>query len=191
MDPINEIAAAFAKAQLEMQNPVFDSKNPHFRSSYASLASVRNSIVPVLAKHGIAFSQDVTTGDGWVACKTMLLHSGGQSLHYGPTVFPVVKKDAHGYGAAMTYVRRYTAMAIAGVVGDVDDDANASVGNNASVSVTPISASQAESLDEQFEELGVNRAAFMKYFQVASVLDLPADKYIEALNMLENKRNAK
>ena len=91
----------------------------------------------------------------------------------------------------MTYARRYTAMNVTGVVGDADDDANAAVGLNTSNYATPISASQAEGLDEQFEELGVNRAAFMKYFQVASVLDLPSDKYVEALNMLENKRNSK
>jgi len=49
---ICDLAFALAKAQSEMQNPQFDSKNPHFKSSYASLASVRNAVVPVLARNG-------------------------------------------------------------------------------------------------------------------------------------------
>ena len=36
----NELAAALAKAQGAMQAAKFDKVNPHFRSSYASLAAV-------------------------------------------------------------------------------------------------------------------------------------------------------
>src|SRR6185503_5817578 len=61
MDPVNEIAAALAAAQAEMQNPGFDSTNPHFKSKFASLAAVRKSVVPVFAKHGISVTQALTT----------------------------------------------------------------------------------------------------------------------------------
>lgn len=123
---INE---ALAKAQLDMQNPTFDSTNPHFRNKFASLAAVRNAVVPVLAKHGIAMVQDVTsTEDGKVACKTILHHKSGESLTFGPLVLPVSKNDAQGFGSAATYARRYSLMAVAGVVGDDDDDANAATG---------------------------------------------------------------
>ena len=44
-DQINELAAALAKAQAELRNPVFDSQNPHFKSKFASLAQVRETLL--------------------------------------------------------------------------------------------------------------------------------------------------
>lgn len=123
-----EISAALAKAQAEMANPGFDSTNPHFRNRFASLAAVRNAVVPVLAKHGIAMSQDLCSVEGAVSCTTILMHGSGQKLTFGPLVLPVSKNDAQGFGSAATYARRYSLMAVAGVVGDVDDDANDATG---------------------------------------------------------------
>lgn len=127
------IAKALAAAQAEMRNPAFDSQNPHFRNSFASLASVRNAVVPVLAKYGICMTQNLeTTGDGkGVACTTYLTHESGQQMAFGPLVMPASKADAQGFGSAATYARRYSLMAVCGVVGDDDDDANSAVGKPA------------------------------------------------------------
>lgn len=125
------IAKALAAAQAEMSNPRFDSSNPHYRSNFASLASVRNAVVPVLAKHGIAMTQDVQTVEKGVACYTTLWHESGQSLTFGPLVMPASKPDAQGFGSAATYARRYALMAVCGVVGDDDDDANTASGKPA------------------------------------------------------------
>ncbi len=124
---MNEIAKALAAAQLEMSNPRFDSQNPHFRNKFASLASVRNAVVPVLARHGIAMTQNLETTERGIGCTTTLWHESG-SLVFGPLVMPATKPDAQGYGSAATYARRYSLMAVCGVVGDDDDDANAATG---------------------------------------------------------------
>jgi hypothetical protein len=134
-----QISAALAKAQAEMQNPAFDTTNPHFKSRFASLAAVRNATVPVLAKHGIAMSQNLTSGDNSVACTTILMHASGQRLSFGPLVLPVAKADAQGFGSAATYARRYSLMAVCGVVGDDDDDGNAAVVAKPQLTVEPIS----------------------------------------------------
>ena len=128
MDAVNELATALARAQGEMQNPGFDSVNPHFKNKFASLASVRNAVVPILSKHGIFISQNLTTSEGTVSCTTILIHSSGQQLSFGPLTLPVSKNDAQGFGSAATYCRRYALMAVACVVGDVDDDGNAASG---------------------------------------------------------------
>lgn len=121
---LGEIAKALAAAQAEMVNPGFDSQNPHFKSQFASLAAVRNAVVPVLAKHGISTSQDLRTVEGGVACTTILTHASGQQMRFGPLEMPASKQDAQGFGSAATYARRYSLMAVCGVVGDVDDDGN-------------------------------------------------------------------
>lgn len=119
---INELATALAMAQAEMSNPVFDSKNPHFKSSYASLASVRNTVIPVLAKHGLSVIQDVKDVENGVTCVQMLMHKSGQWMQTSGLRVPVDKNNAHGYGSATTYARRFSLMALTCVVGDDDDD---------------------------------------------------------------------
>lgn len=126
----DQIAKALVKAQAEMKNPTFDTTNPHFRNKFASLAAVRNAVVPALNKNGIFVTQDVTTVEGGIACKTILIHESGQTLTFGPLVMPAQKPDAQGLGSATTYAKRYSLQAVCGVVGDEDDDGNAAVGTN-------------------------------------------------------------
>jgi hypothetical protein len=130
---LGSIAKAMAAAQAEMSNPVFDSQNPHFRSRFASLAAVRNAIVPVLAKHGICITQSLeTTGDSkGIACTTYLTHESGQQMAFGPLMIPATKADAMGYGSAATYARRYSLQSVVCVAADEDDDSNAAVGKPA------------------------------------------------------------
>jgi hypothetical protein len=120
----DKIDAALAKAQAEMTNPAFDSTNPHFKSKYASLAAVRNGIIPILAKHGIACVQELLHDEGKVGCATRL-SCAGQWIEFAPFYLPPSKGDAQGYGSASTYARRYSLQAVAGVAGDEDDDGNA------------------------------------------------------------------
>ena len=123
-DTINELAAALAKAQSEMRNPAFDATNPAFRSKFASLAAVRDAVVPPLAKHGLAVTQLACNDEqGRATVETVLMHSSGQWIGSRLTV-PTAKADAHGAGSAITYARRYALMALVGVVGDEDDDGN-------------------------------------------------------------------
>ena len=68
------IAGALAKAQAEMSNPSFDSQNPHFKNRFASLAAVRNAVIPVLSKHGICLTQNIITTETGIECTTTLWH---------------------------------------------------------------------------------------------------------------------
>lgn len=130
-NPVNLLGEALAKAQTEMSNPRFDKTNPHFKNKFASLAAVRDSVVPVLAKQGISVTQDLIRTEGGVSCYTHLIHSSGQRMTFGPLEMPVSKQDAQGFGSAATYARRYHLMAVGCVVGDEDDDANAATGKPA------------------------------------------------------------
>jgi hypothetical protein len=52
-------------------------------------------------------------------------------MAFGPLVMPASKPDSQGLGSAATYARRYALMAVCGVVGDEDDDANSATGKPA------------------------------------------------------------
>lgn len=123
-ESINEIAAALAKAQGAMKNATLNKVNPHFRSKYADLAGIRDTVVPVLAANGIAVVQTMTDGnDGRVYLLTRLLHTSGQWIE---SLCPIqFVGDMQKMGSAITYARRYSLSAICGISADEDDDANA------------------------------------------------------------------
>jgi hypothetical protein len=125
-ESIGALAKALCKAQAEMRNPAFDAQNPHFRSKYASLASVREAVMPVLNKHGLALVQWPLSIEGRAGCLNELMHESGESRRE-VCLLPLEKANAHGAGSCITYARRYSMQSIAGVVADEDDDANASV----------------------------------------------------------------
>jgi hypothetical protein len=125
-ESIKELASALAKAQGELKNPGFDSTNPHFKSKYASLAAVRDAVIPILSRHGLSVVQAPMYEAGMAGCETLLSHSSGEFVS-GVLMLPVDKQNAHGVGSSQTYARRYALMAFAGVVGDEDDDGNAAV----------------------------------------------------------------
>lgn len=166
MNNQGEIAAALAKAQAEMSNPTFDSQNPHFKNRFASLAAVRNAVVPALARNGICLTQNIVTRENEVACTTTLTHASGQQMVFGPLVLPASKADAQGFGSAATYARRYSMMAVAGVVGDDDDDAEAAV-----TSHRPANKQKVKEYAQRFDEAvreGNDRAVYEIHTEIAT-----------------------
>jgi hypothetical protein len=188
MDNINDLAAALAKAQAEMSNPKFDSQNPHFRNKFASLAAVRNAVVPAFSKHGLSVLQNLVTSAEGVACETIILHSSGQSLKLGPLLMPAMKHDAQGLGSAATYARRYSLLAAAGVVGEEDDDAEAAVKTNGKDKAPNITEAQAVDLKALIEEVGETEDRFLKWARINSLQALPASAFPNAVKKLEAKR---
>lgn len=120
--PINEIAAALAKAQGQITFAKKDALNPHFKSRYADLASIWDAVRIPLSSNGIAVVQEVSTKEASVTVRTRLVHSSGQEFSSACT-FPVVQATPQGFGSAITYAKRYSLAAMVGVAQD-DDDAN-------------------------------------------------------------------
>ncbi len=77
-EQINELAAALAKAQGQIQAASRDRENPHFRSRYADLASVWDACRVALSANGLAVVQGPALADRGVSVTTRLLHSSGQ-----------------------------------------------------------------------------------------------------------------
>lgn len=117
-----ELFAALAKAQGEVENASKTSSNPHFRSKYADLAEVLNTVRPVFSKHGLSVTQSTGFDGATVSVCTLIAHSGGGHLSSVASCVPA-KTDAQGIGAATTYLRRYSLAAMAGVAHE-DDDGN-------------------------------------------------------------------
>lgn len=122
-ESIAGLAAALAEAQGEIENASKNASNPAFKSRYADLAEVINTVRPVFASHGLAVVQFPAFADGIVSVETVVTHKSGEWMS-GTASAPVTKQDAQGVGSAITYLRRYSLSAVAGIAQE-DDDGNA------------------------------------------------------------------
>lgn len=120
-ESIKELAKALCAVQGEIEGAKKDSTNPHFRSKYADLTSVWDSIRNPLTNHGLAVSQVADTSERDHVCiETILMHTSGEYIS-GKMTLPVSKPDPQGHGSAITYARRYALAAIVGVCPEDDD----------------------------------------------------------------------
>lgn len=188
----DKIFKALAKAQTEIINAEMDATNPHYGSQYASLDSVMKAIRGPLSKNGIAFFQlpgRKTTDKGdYLSLTTVLAHESGQSIENHFEIYPP-KQDPQGIGSAMTYLRRYAAMAICGIAGAYDDDAE-----GARPEEETISPEEADKILVTADELfGSDADALLdrlcaKIFDVESVPKIPKGQAHVAIRALENQK---
>jgi len=124
-ESVKELATALSKAQGQIKGALKDSANPFFKSKYADLSSVVEAIRTAWSANGLSYVQCVEHSEKQeVAIETVILHSSGEWIACGVLSLPVSKADAQGFGSAMTYARRYSLSAAAGVAPE-DDDGNA------------------------------------------------------------------
>lgn len=126
-DAIDLIAPALLAAQREIANASKDAKNPHYRSSYASLGSVIEATKGPLNKNGISviqsLSNEIAVDTTGLLLRTRLLHTSGQWIE-DCAYSPLPKADPQGVGSATTYLRRYSLAALLCITQE-DDDGNA------------------------------------------------------------------
>lgn len=124
-ESIKELAKALAIAQSDIKGAIKDKSNDFYNSDYADLASCIEASRGPLTKNGLSVVQLVETVNDKMYLTTILMHFSGEFIE-SSTEVATTKKDAQGYGSAITYFRRYCYNAMVGVapVGD-DDDGNA------------------------------------------------------------------
>lgn len=122
-ESIDEIATALSLAQKEMGAALKDAKAHH--GNYADLASVVAAIKEPLALMGLSYTQFPIVNDDSAGVMTVLMHRSGQWMRSYYTL-PLVRRDVHSVGSAITYARRYALQAVAGIPADDDDGDRAS-----------------------------------------------------------------
>jgi hypothetical protein len=119
---IKSISSALCKAQAEYKPIKRNAVNPFFKSRYADLAQVCETLMPLLVKHGISVTQPTDDYDGVTYVQTQFMH--GESGEWIRGKYPVkpIKQDPQAQGSATTYARRYALCAMAGIAVEGDDD---------------------------------------------------------------------
>lgn len=117
---IKQLTQALITFQVKVDTIRKDAKNPFFKSSYASLANILESIKEPLIECGLAVSQFPHGENGLM---TILMHESGEWMGFEYQMRPA-KDDPQGRGSAITYQRRYAIASVLCLNIDEDDDGN-------------------------------------------------------------------
>lgn len=121
---MQNLAAALADFHKQVGSIVKNNSSYNFK--YADLAATLNVVMPVLCENGLVVTQTfMPFEEGSTILRTTLLHSSGESVTSDmpmPTL-PSKGNVMQELGSAITYMRRYSLMAILCLAPE-DDDGN-------------------------------------------------------------------
>ena len=121
---------ALIKAQQEIDHVVQDGNNPFFKSDYATLKEVIDSVKKPLNDNGILLQQESHNCDNGACVETIFYGHGGK-ISTGRVTIPAVKHDPQAFGSALSYAKRYSLLLACGVATKKeDDDAEAAMQRN-------------------------------------------------------------
>lgn len=126
-ETIGSLMKAMHAVQGAVDGVAKDAKNPHFKSRYASLEAVVDTIrKPCQAAGLVVVQAPGAIEDGTISITTMIAHAESGEWIRSTMQVPLSKNDPQGAGSAITYGERYSLMALFNLP-PVDDDGEAAV----------------------------------------------------------------
>ncbi len=176
---------------IKRQKAGFDHKSGGGRTEYsfADLADAVDAAVPALSKWGLSHDWSTDQGDGGLITVTCTLtHEQGHSKKTSLLASPDTtgsKNNLQAIGSTISYLERYTFLAITGLAAKgMDDDAKTVD------TLDTINEEKIADLEALITEVGSNKAAFMRYCKVTDFGQILAKNYRFAVQALEAKRKA-
>jgi len=185
----NEARKAYHKAMAEFKAnpPKIDKdqtvKYKEVKYSHASLANVTEKINEALSKCGLSASWS-TKQNGAVIVTCKITHVQGHSEETSlsaPADVTGSKNPIQAIGSTITYLERYTLLALTGLATyEQDDDAK-------DIDVKFIDEKQLNNIVDLLASLDVGQAKFCKFMKVEKLEDIPASDYQKAIVSLDAK----
>lgn len=116
-----ELHASLVKAIAETQDVHADSTNPFHKNKYASLSAHLAVVKPIFAKHGLAVLQFPTSSNNSIGVTTTIIHKSGAQIMDSITIPVGENVKGQEAGSIISYLRRYSLAAIAGIATEDDD----------------------------------------------------------------------
>lgn len=158
------------------------------RYNHATLANVTEKINEALSKHGLSASWTTKQTDQvFVTCKITHILGHSEETTLSALADGTGSKNAiQAIGSTITYLERYTLLALTGLATyDMDDDAQ-------SIGVEYISEQQLSTVIDILVGLGMDTPAkqkpFLDYIGAESLEKIPTAKYQQAIEALKQKK---
>jgi len=157
--------------------------------NHASLANVTQKINSSLSKHGLSAGWKVSQADKQITVTCTITHRLGHSESTSLSASPDdsgSKNPIQAVGSTISYLERYTLLALTGLAThEIDDDGKSSNGEPAY-----ITTDQAIELNDLLKETAADIKKFLEYVSSESVEKIPATSYNKALIALKSKQKA-
>ena len=185
------IVSALAAALPELESAKKNKANPAFKSRYADLAAVIDALEPI-RNHGLWYLQRAIENENGAQIETIYIHTSGETLSAGTTFMPATKKDAQGFGSALSYCRRYGLQTAFGLATE-DDDGNAAVKASQSRQSAPEKVNDAQwaALVQLTEATGTDAGKLCQAYSAASLKDFTPEQFNQAKAILEKRLKEK
>lgn len=125
--PETTLAQALLAFQAEGVKLQKDKINPAFKSRYLSGEGLFSHVMPVLNACELVLMQMPCLVEGVPSLTTRIIHANTGDSIESTMPLTIDKQGTQGFGAALTYARRYALMSMLGLVADEDTDGNVPV----------------------------------------------------------------
>jgi len=156
--------------------------------THASLANVTRKINDGLSKHGLSAGWSTKQENGNITVTCKITHKMGHSEETSLTAAPDnsgSKNAIQAIGSAISYLERYTILALCGLAtADMDDNGN-------TTEVKYITEDQLIAIQNLMMETNSDEKKFLAYLKIDKLEEMPAGLYGKALAALEKKKGKK
>lgn len=157
--------------------------NPFFKSKFAGLNQVLDMIKPVLALNNFILYQIPVYREGKNILKTVVRHISGEVLESEIELVAKDSTDPQKLGSAITYMRRYSLVAMFNLQAE-DDDGNSASGND---KPSLSSDKQREMIVRLANEKGSSLTQITEYYKVTKLPELTSSQASDCIEMLKKK----
>lgn len=183
-----EAMTAFKAAPPEIEknkHVKFDTLKGKTEYDHATLDNVIEKINSALSEHGLSASWTTKQENGNVTVTCRISHVLGHFEETSLTASPDQsggKNSIQALGSTVTYLERYTVLALTGLATKGMDDDGQGV-------TEYITDKQLSTITDMINAKDVNLAAFLKYLDCESLEKIPADKFNAAMTALRAKKD--
>ena len=184
------IAAAKAEIPVISKNREVDFTSSKGRThyKYEDLAEVARTVNPILGKYGLSYRFRTTSNvNEPISVTCIVSHRLG---HFEENTLLAGRDDSgnknsiHAIGSTITYLQRMTLKAALGLAASVDDDGHGSEASDT------LSLEHVEQLVELADDVGADKEAFCRYFNVDGLANIKVKDFDRAVAALNKKRKA-
>jgi hypothetical protein len=167
--------------------------------NHAELGQIVNTVVPLLAKHGLSNGWELSQPEGKVKVTCTITHKMGfckSTALESPPDTSGGKNSIQAISSAVSYLERYTFLAVTGLSSRDQDDDGRGFGKDKKADEVPRITEQqyfdflALVADVKGEKQDAYIQKFNTYHKIGNPAELPAAKFAAAVKKLEEERRA-